>query len=244
MRPIGYSTGALAYSDFRKALQILAQTTATAVELSALRQNELGPLVEAVGRLSLHQFHHVSFHLPSYIDSGFELQLLDFVDRLPQEWLLVTHPNIITSWERWDRLGERVCIENMDKRKPIGQTAGQLRAIFERLPNATFCFDLGHAHQIDPTMGEAVLILDECGDRLRQLHVSEVNSESKHDPISLDSALSFSIVSHLILKHIPLILESRLSPPSEPPSAQQVEHEMEAARKILSAPVPIELAGD
>ncbi len=32
MRPIGYSTGALTYGDFRSALDILAQTPATAVE--------------------------------------------------------------------------------------------------------------------------------------------------------------------------------------------------------------------
>ena len=147
-------------------------------------------------------------HLPSSVQPEFEAVILKLVDRLPPEWPLVTHPNIISDWSKWKGLGNRVCIENMDKRKSIGQTAADLRRIFDRLPEATFCFDIGHAHQIDPTMGEAVLILEEFLERLVQLHVSEVNSESKHDPISLEAATAFAIVSTLIPENVPAILES------------------------------------
>ncbi len=183
MRPIGFSTGALALGDFSEGLRILAKTSATAVELSALRQDELQPLVEALGRLPLQQFRHISVHLPSSADASCEERILDGAALFPKHWLLVTHPNVIRSWELWKSLGSRVCVENMDKRKPIGQTAQQLKQIFERLPEATFCFDLGHAYQVDPTMGESVLILEQLRGKLRQLHVSEVNSESRHDPI-------------------------------------------------------------
>ncbi len=212
--------------------------------MSALRQSEMSPLVEVARRLPLAQYRHVSFHLPSVIDSGFERLLLDLIAQLPEEWLLITHPNIIHSWDRWALLGARVCVENMDKRKPIGQTAEQLVGIFKRLPEATFCFDVGHAHQVDPTMGEAVLILEQQKGRLRQLHLSEVNSESKHDRISHDSALSFSILASLIPSDVPIILESRLSPPSTMPPPHEVEYEMEVARKIMSATFALELAGD
>jgi hypothetical protein len=131
----------------------------------------------------------------------------------------------------------------MDKRKPIGRTAKELREIFNRLPSATFCLDIGHAHQIDPTMGEAILILEEFGSRLRQLHVSEVNSESKHDSISLESASAFSLVAHLIPNDIPIILESRLPILS----AATIQSEMDTATRVLDASVAIEtleLAGD
>ena len=49
MRRVGFSTGALARGDFRRALQMLAGKNVSAVELSALRQDELMPLVMQMG---------------------------------------------------------------------------------------------------------------------------------------------------------------------------------------------------
>ena len=240
MRSIGFSTGALAYGDFEEGLRLLRKTKANAVELSALRQNELGPLVQAMGRLELQQFGHVSLHVPSSITPDFEATLLATLRPLPSGWPLVTHPDVITMWGDWEALGARLCIENMDKRKPIGQTARSLREIFGRLPRATFCLDIGHAHQVDPTMGEAVLLLEEFRERLAQLHISEVNSESKHDPLSFESAVAFSVVAHLIPETIPVILESRLK--SVSPDGIQLE--MDAAADVLDRTEMMELAGD
>jgi hypothetical protein len=59
MRCIGFSTGALARNDFRKALQMLAGKKVSAVELSALRQDELVPLVEQLDSLDLSPFKYV-----------------------------------------------------------------------------------------------------------------------------------------------------------------------------------------
>lgn len=240
MRYIGFSTGALAYGDFNEGLRLLGKTKATAVELSALRQNELGPLIEAVDRLDLRQFQHISLHVPSSITSSFEGTLLAMLRPLPADWLLVTHPDVISMWNEWSSLGPRLCIENMDKRKPVGRTARDLREIFNRLPAATFCLDIGHAHQIDPTMGEAVLLLDEFGGKLRQLHVSEVNSESKHDPISLESQSAFSVVAHLIREDTPVILESRLPVVS----TGAIQSEMDSVEQILDGVEAMGLAGD
>ncbi len=240
MRPIGFSTGALCYGDFRHALGLLGETNATAVELSALRQNELEPLVAALNNLNLEQYRHVSVHLPSAVDPEFEATMLDLLGQIPAHWPLITHPNVIRICDRWQALGDRLCVENMDKRKPIGQTAHDLGGIFERFPEATFCLDLGHAHQIDPTMGEAVLIIERFRDRLTQLHVSEVNSESKHDPLSRESASAFSLVAHLIPRNVPTILESRLFPLN----AAAVQAEIDFAGDLLDSISVLELAGD
>jgi hypothetical protein len=121
----------------------------------------------------------------------------------------------------------------MDKRKEIGQTARHLRSIFRRLPAASFCFDIGHAHQVDPTMGEAVLLLEEFQQRLSQLHVSEVNSESKHDPISLEVAMAFEIVSMLIPESVPAILEGV---PKGIDPVERANAEMALVGQLLSSP--------
>jgi hypothetical protein len=190
---------------------MLADKDLCAVELSALRQEELAPLVEAVERLDLSAFHYISFHAPSAMERSFEqtaLRLLDLVAN--REWPIIVHPDAMFTPSEWARLGSSLCIENMDKRKPIGQTAKDLAGIFETLPRASFCFDIGHARQVDPTMSEASSILHRFSNRLRQLHVSEVNSQSQHDRLSAESIFAFQKVSHLVPVNVPVILESRV----------------------------------
>jgi hypothetical protein len=52
MRPIGFSTGARALSDFRLALEELQGQVTDSIELSALRYPELRPLLHALGKPS------------------------------------------------------------------------------------------------------------------------------------------------------------------------------------------------
>src|SRR5690242_8016114 len=146
-------TGALARGDFHRALEMLAGKNGSAVELSALRQDELAPLVEQLDRLDLSQFEYVSFHAPSSMEPAFETIALGLLEQVARRgWPIIVHPDAVHSLKEWVRLGDRLCIENMDKRKPTGQTAQDLSEIFKHLPNASFCFDIGHARQVDPTM--------------------------------------------------------------------------------------------
>jgi hypothetical protein len=238
MRHIGFSTGALARGDFQRALQMLAGKNASAVELSALRQDELTPLVEALDHLDLLQFQYVSFHAPSSMEPEFEATALQLLEQVAgRGWAIIVHPNVMYRPQEWARLGDRLCIENMDKRKPVGQTASDLVEIFKGLPNATFCFDIGHARQVDPTMSEASTILQTLGGRLRQLHVSEVNTQSRHDALSLESVLAFQKVSHLIPADAPVILESRVE-------ESEINQEIENALNALSAKNHFAFVGD
>jgi hypothetical protein len=138
---------------------------------------------------------------------------------------------------KWARFADLLCVENMDKRKPIGQTVTDLADIFGALPRASLCFDIGHARQVDPTMSEAAAILQRYGTRLRQLHVSEVNSQSKHDPLSFESILAFRRVSHLVPENVPVILESRVD-------QDGIDDEIENARRALSVENVLALTGD
>ena len=61
MRLIGFSTGALGRSDFRRALRMLAEKRVLAVQLSALRQDELIPLIEQLDDLDLREFKYKAF---------------------------------------------------------------------------------------------------------------------------------------------------------------------------------------
>jgi hypothetical protein len=213
MRPIGFSTGALALGDAARALAMLAGSSTTAVELSALRLPELAPLLALLPTLDLSAFEYISVHAPSSYDAAQEKVIVDALAAIvPFGWPIVVHPDTIHDFGAWRGLGSLVAIENMDQRKPIGRTARELEGIFKKLPEARFCFDIGHARQIDVTMGEAHFLVQELGPRLAQLHVSEVDSMSRHDPLSRDAVAAFRKVAPWVPEDVPLILETPSGP--------------------------------
>jgi hypothetical protein len=227
MRLIGFSTGALAYADFRSGLGMVHRKRLPAIELSALRQNELMPLLDALPTLDLSGFNYLSIHAPSQFEPELEGALWQrLLDKTWREWPIVVHPDTLHDFSLWRELGSAICVENMDKRKPVGRSARELSSIFRQLPDASLCFDIGHARQYDPTMTEAYLILREFGERLRQVHVSEVNTRSRHDPLSYASILAFQAVAHLIPAHVPLILET-------PVKEDDIEIEIAKVREAL-----------
>jgi hypothetical protein len=217
---------------------MLTGKNCSAVELSALRQEELAPLVAQLDRLDLSNFKYISFHAPSAMEPAFEAEALRLLEQVAlRGWPIIVHPDAMYQREAWARLGDRLCIENMDKRKPIGQTANDLAGIFENLPHACFCFDIGHARQVDPTMSEASTILQCFRNRILQVHVSEVNTQSKHDCLSLESTIAFQKVSHLIPADAPIILESRVE-------ESEINEEIQTALAALDPATQLAVAGD
>jgi hypothetical protein len=209
---IGFSTGSLAYADFNSALKKLYNTTINAIELSALRENELLPLLNSLDDINLEQFEYISFHAPSKLVDMTEIELVKNLDLVAdREFPIVLHPNVINDFKLWEHFGDLLCIENMDKRKPIGRTVDELDKIFEKLPNASFCFDIGHSRQVDTTMMESINILNKFYSKIKQIHLSEVDSFNKHLPISDTSFYSFVTIFSEINKEIPVILETPVS---------------------------------
>jgi hypothetical protein len=228
LRPIGFSTGALAFSDYRRGLQMIQASHIRVVELSALREGELQPLLSGLGLLDLATFDYVSFHAPSSLEKLSEEQATAMLRQLlPRRWPIIVHPNAIQNRGLWQGFGEWLCIENMDKRKPIGRTVAELEPFFEAFPDASFCFDIGHARQVDPTMSEAALMLGRFRHRLKQVHMSEVNSRSKHEAISYTAMQSFRKIADLVPSHVPIILETVIP-------ETQIAEQLELAAAVFS----------
>lgn len=231
MRRIGFSTGAIARGDFRSALAVLAQHSVSVVELSALRVDELDPLVKALPTLDLSQFDFISIHAPSRFAPGHERSVLNRLHAWARQgYPIVVHPDVIYNARDWAALGDRLLLENMDKRKPIGRTVDELRDLFTTLPEAGFCFDIGHARQIDPSMTEATLLLDEFGGRLKEVHMSEVNTASRHDPISTNAVTAFSSVMSRVPEQVPIVLETLIDQ-----GQSSVSAELERAKEVFGA---------
>jgi len=227
MRKVGFSSGAIAYGDFVGALTTLRETQFPCLELSALRISELEPLLNALPGIDLNGYSYVSFHAPSNFSQLEEAWVCEkLYEGVPGSWPIIVHPDTIFDFEHWIRFGKRLAIENMDRRKPVGRTACELQDIFNRLPDALLCFDVGHARQCDPSMTEAFLILSKFAGRLAQVHISEVNSASQHDPISHGAKLAYQRIAALIPESVPVIIESRVV-------SAQISEEATRAREAL-----------
>lgn len=207
---------------------MLADSSANAIELSALREHEVKNLVDSIKGLNLTGFKYVSFHAPSKLLFLREDELINILAPIfENSWPVVIHPDIITNYNNWKKFGSLICIENMDKRKKEGRTTVDLQEIFLKLPDASFCFDIAHAKQVDPTMTEAYFMITKFKNRLREIHISSVNTQSKHEPLNFESLIAFKTMAEFIPEDIPIILES-------PVSHDSIEIEMNVAEYILS----------
>ena len=233
MRRIGFSTGAIARGDFRRALHLLVAHGLDIAELSALRVDELEPLVTALPTLDLSAFTFVSIHTPSRFDRKHELAIVQILTKIAPAFPIVVHPDVVFTPELWVHFDSRLLIENMDKRKTIGRTVTELDTVFTALPDARFCFDVGHARQVDPSMTESVLLLREFGARLAEVHISEVNTSSRHDPISASAVLAFQSVSKYIPDDTPIVIESLIDE-GQSDMLTEVQSAREALEKHLT----------
>ncbi|MCI0335170.1 MAG: hypothetical protein L0228_18330 [Planctomycetes bacterium] len=217
----------MAFGDFRNGLDLVLRREIRAVELSALRDRELRPLLASLDELPLSAMVYVSFHAPSGLVELSEETVTKLLRQLlPRCWPIIVHPDVISQPSLWDGFDDALCIENMDKRKPVGRTVAELQPFFKRFPRATFCFDIGHARQVDPSMTEAALLMRHFGSRLRQVHMSEVNSSSHHDPMSFTALAAFRKVADLVPADVPIILETVIP-------ESQIEQQIRLAESVF-----------
>jgi len=234
MAYMGFSTGALRLGNFGDALQIMLGTSMKAVELSALRLPELPILIGSLPELNLEQFAYVSVHAPSRFSVDEEDGVIELLRQIPRRFPIILHPDTVHSPDKWTGFGDQIALENMDRRKHDGRSADELSRWFDLLPDARLCFDLAHAHQCDRTMTEAFRILVKFGERVCQLHISELDSSGHHFPLSYGSMKAFSEVASLIPGDAPGIIEylSPLRGASE--EVQRAWIEREANRAVIA----------
>jgi len=187
----------------------------------------------ALNQLDVSQFSYVAVHAPSHFEASEEPCIINELEEAARRrWPIVLHPDAVHVFERWTVFGDLLLIENMDKRKATGRTVEELRHVFSKLPEARFCFDIGHARQCDSTMTEAFLLLRAFRERLHQVHLSEVSSANKHNRLSFGAICAFRELSHMIPAEIPIVLET-------PVDAGGIDTELANARQALPTPAPV-----
>jgi hypothetical protein len=230
--PIGFSTGSLLPGNTRQALRIVTDLGANAIELSALRAREIDELLQTVAENRFESFTYVSVHAPSRYAGLTEAEVVQQLQLvLDRGWSLTLHPDAIRDWDLWAELGPLVCIENMDNRKASGRTVAELETVFRRLPEATFCLDVAHARNIDPAMALTRDLLAAFGARLRQVHLSEVDSDCRHLPLSTIALNDFRSIAPLLPPTAAILLET-------PVNAEAAAQQLALARELFGAATP------
>ncbi|MDB5388097.1 MAG: Xylose isomerase domain protein barrel [Planctomycetaceae bacterium] len=204
----GFSTGALEKSDFQTAVEWMRANQIRCVELSALRLDELQPLVDSLGALDLDQFVYISFHAPSSFPKHQEKFVVDLLTVVARHgWNIVVHPDVISTPSLWQVFGRQLLLENMDRRKSTGRNVEELTKLFEELPDSRLCLDLAHARQLDTTLGLLHDIVKTFKDRIAEVHISELDSRCSHRPLSESAVTDYQYFAQA-LENVPVIIES------------------------------------
>jgi Xylose isomerase-like TIM barrel len=207
---IGCSTGYMVDDRENWCLLIdqAAAVSSVAVELSAISEPELPTLLGYLERAPELPFRYVSVHGPSKALDLPEAELVEILASLPR-WIdaIVMHPDNIRDAALYRRLGRRLVLENMDRRKHDGRSADELGRWFEVLPEAGLCFDIAHAKSVDNTLVEGEAILKRYARRLRHVHLSSLDKASHHVPlIAADEDRFRSLLENC--RDVPWILEA------------------------------------
>ena len=76
-------------------------------------------------------------------------------------------------------------------------------------------------------MTETRQMLRRFGDRLRQVHISEIDAEGHHERLSLATILASQSIASLINDDVPIIIESMIP-------AKVIKREIDAVRRALT----------
>jgi len=208
---VGFSTGALEKGNYRKALDWMGENDVRTVELSALRFEELKPLVESLDAIDLKEFDLISFHAPSSFKPDQEKSVIDLLNQVHvRGWNIIVHPDVIYNPELWSHYGAQLLIENMDRRKETGRTVRELAWHFQTLPKARLCLDVAHARQLDTSLNLLKSIIDIYSDRIAEIHISELDCHCLHQPLSGASVTDYQYFRDKYPKDVPVIIESML----------------------------------
>jgi len=208
--PYGVSTGFMRdlRGDWDGQIELASRVSTTAIELSALSEDEVEPLLDFLGRVPSLPFRFKSVHGPAknrQLDEAALVELLLGFRGLCDG--IVMHPDTMQDLASYRELGSDLIIENMDARKPSGGTVDDLNRVFATLPEARFCFDVAHAWSIDPEMELAERLLDAFGPRLSHVHVSSLDAGLHHVSLTpADEALFASTLRRCL--DVPWILEA------------------------------------
>jgi hypothetical protein len=126
---------------------------------------------------------------------------------------VVVHPDLVdeVAVQALRPLGARLCFENMDCTKESGRFPRELAGVFAAFPEASFCLDVAHVWTNDRSLALGDALLDAYGHRLRQIHLSGIDEQAVHRPLTRADIERYGLLLARC-DAVPIVLESRFQP--------------------------------
>jgi hypothetical protein len=97
--------------------------------------------------------------------------------------------------------------------------------VVDTLPDARVCFDIAHAHQVDPTLLEARRLIRAFHGRIGQIHLSQLDHACRHQRLTFGIVREFQRLASS-LPDTAIILESCVP-------AADIARQLELARECF-----------
>lgn len=232
---LGFSTGVLYKTNIspisKQALAIMRALGCNAIELGCNRPERVKFLMD-IDRADLAGFEYVSLHAPAkdffYGDNWTARGLLTAIQAAQARLGLaavVIHPDSVTDWAVFKDYSLPIAVENMDNRKPMGQTVASLQPLFSG-NDFKMVLDLNHCHINDPTMSLARELYAAFADKITHMHISGYGQDLHH-PLYLTGQQD--ILRALPESDLPVIIESSVD------DLSQLEKEYDYVRRHVAA---------
>lgn len=212
---VGFSTGALyKYCNVAEAIKIFKENGVSVLELAgffgvdAIRATD-----ETTFARLLQDFEYISLHAPK-IEYGANKETKEFFDgvnkinALRKLDLVVIHPDCVKDFSVFTDLGFPVAFENIDNQKSSFQYPEEFKDLILNNDKFNMVLDVNHMYTNDQTMKIGESFHRDFNGRISEYHLS--GFEELHEP--LYKTKQKNIIDAILIKDIPIIIESMITP--------------------------------
>ena len=205
-------------STSKKAIDLGKKLNCNAIELNCPDTKKTASRLKNIKKEWLDDFKYKSIHGPGiiYKNNKRTKEILDIVEETCNRLKLncvVIHPDTIEDWRVFKKYSFTIGIENMDKRKSLGQTPQEFKKILKR--KYKLVLDMNHCYTVDKTMKIVEKFYQKFKKRIAHYHIS--GYIKLHEPLFISHRNE--ILNAIPNKNIPIIIESEFD------NIEQVEKE-------------------
>src|SRR3989344_732259 len=217
---LGFATGLMRHLPTQNAIEFIQKTGCEAVEVNFPKDYKERDWISEIPTGVLDSFNWVSVHLPKISADGEEGQYADNhgtevvfdmykrLNALRHIDAVIVHPNMVSDFGVLSRFGQKVLLENLDKRNTQFTRPEDFRELFSDSSPFGMILDLNHVFTHDPSMRRAKEFYDAYGDRVGEIHLSGFTE--LHEPLfrTRQDEIIYSIQDF----STPIILEGTMKP--------------------------------
>jgi len=236
---VGFTTGTLhKHCNAVEAMKIFRESGVSVLELGDFwGLDKTRALDETTFANSLRDFEYVSLHAPK-IEYGANEKTEEVIKKITEINSLrkldnvVFHPDCVKDFNIFADVGFPIIFENMDKQKNSFKYPEEFKNLILNNDKFNMVLDVNHMYTNDPTMKIGESFHRDFEGRISEYHLS--GFEELHEP--LYKTKQKNIIDAILIKNIPIIIESMITPEEVGLELEYVTRELEGQEGINNIP--------